>query len=281
VSETWYRIAFDDGDGVRLAVAPGDHLGAAIGVAAARLGRNRPVWPVAAAQAPPGDVPLGESVGKGVVVERIAPDTLEVSRRFHYPSGVVAALGGGPRPPLVTGFIDRSGDRASGEPLVLEAVVEGEGARERFLEVVERLPVVDNIEVQVADHFDGGNTEVWLTPRLKDPRRALRFLDDFSLDLLDNGHVDVAVYVREPRSTFRLTQHKTLLWMSVDDGLHAKVRAWLEHAGLEARDELATIAGSPHHHYRPAAASARGKLETRLGKAGMRKVDTLKPETKS
>jgi hypothetical protein len=273
VSETWYRIAFDDGDGVRLAVAPGDHLGAAIGVAAARLGRSRPVWPVAAAQAAAGEVPLGESVGKGVVVERIAPEALDVSRRFHFPSGVVAALGAGPRLALASGLAERTGQDA----LVLEAVAEGEGARERFLEVIERLPVVDNIEVQVADHYDHTQTDVWLTPRLKDPRRALRFLDDFSVDLLDSGHVDVAAYVREPRSTWRLTQHKTLVWMTVDEGLYAKVRAWLERAGLQVRDDLPTIAASPHHHYRPASSSLRARLETRLGKAGLRKVDTLPP----
>jgi len=273
VSETWYRIAFDDGDGLRLAVAPGDHLGAAIGVAAARLGRTRPVWPVAAAPAPPGEVPLGESVGKGVVVEREAPEGLEAVRRFRFPGGVVAALGGGPRVALNAGLAERTGEEA----LVLEAVAEGSDPRERFLEIIERLPVVDNIEVQLADHFDGGTTDVWLTPRLKDPRRALRFLDDFGVELLDNGHADVAAYVRSPRSTWRLTQHKSLVWMTIDEALNSKVRSWLEGAGLHARDPLPTIAETPHHHYRPAASSARARLEQRLTKAGLRKVDTVKP----
>ena len=273
MSETWYRIAFDDGDGVRLAVAPGDHLGAAIGVAAARLGRSRPVWPVAAAQAPPGDVPLGESVGKGVVVERGAPEHVEALRRFRFPSGVVAALGGGPRLPLMPGLAERTSEEA----LVLEAVAEGTDARERFLDVIERLPVVDNIEVQLADHYDGTRTDVWLTPRLKDPRRALRFLDDFSIDLLDSGHADVAAYVRSPRSTWRLTQHKTLVFMTVDDALQGKVKGWLEAEGLVAREPLVTVAAGPHHHYRPAASNPRAKLETRLKKAGLRKVDTLVP----
>ncbi len=275
MSETWYRIAFDDGDGLRLAVAPGDHLGQAIGVAAARLGRSRPVWPVAAAPAPAGEVPLGESVGKGVVVERVAPEGLDSVRRFRFPAGVVTALGGGPRHTPAAGFAEREGQEA----LVLEAVAEGSDARERFLEIVERLPVVDNIEVQLAHHFDGGGgtTDVWLTPRLKDPRRALRFLDDFALELLENGHADVAAYVRSPRSTWRLTQHKSLVWMTIDAPLHARIRGWLEGAGLRPRDPLLTIAEAPHHHYRPAASSARAKLEQRLTKAGLRKVDTVKP----
>ncbi|MBE7449095.1 MAG: hypothetical protein HS111_09415 [Kofleriaceae bacterium] len=83
---------------------------------------------------------------------------------------------------------------------------------------------------------------MWLTPRLSDPRRALRFLDDFEVDLLDSGHVDVAAYVRAPQSTWRLTQHKTLVWMTVDDALHARVRGWLDEAGLPRREALPTIA---------------------------------------
>lgn len=270
MKETWYRIAFGGAGGSRLVVAPGDHLGAAIGIAAVRLGKRDEVWPLAAAAAPAGEVPLGESVGKGVVVERDPPANVGP---FRPPSGVVAALDAGPRGALSSGFSERVADEA----LVLEAVAEGSDARERFLEVVERLPVIDNVEVQVADHFDAGDaTSVWLTPRLRDTRRALRFLDDFDVELLRNGHVDVAVYVREPRSTWRLTQHKTLVWMTVDEALNTKVRGWMEAAGLERRERLETIADRPHHHYRPATSSPRLKLELRLGKAGLKKVDTVR-----
>ncbi|HUQ07641.1 MAG TPA: hypothetical protein VM261_34340 [Kofleriaceae bacterium] len=270
MKEQWWRIAFGSSDGVRLVVAPGDHLGAAIGVAAVRLGKRGEVWPLAAAPATPGEVPLGESVGKGVVVERDTPH--ERLGTFRPPSGIVAALDDGPRPSVMSGFAERVADEA----LVIEAVAEGTDARERFLEVVERLPIVDNVEVQIADHYDDGTTtDVWLTPRLRDTRRALRFLDDFDVELLRNGHVDVAVYVREPRSTWRLTQHKSLVWMTVDETLHGKVRGWLESAGLERRDPLETIADRGHHHYRAATSSARLKLGVRLTKAGLRKVDTL------
>jgi hypothetical protein len=270
VKETWYRIAFGGAEGARLVVAPGEHLGAAIGVATTRLGRAGAVWPLAAAPATPGEVPLGESVGKGVVVERDAPERVG---DFHYPSGVIAALDAG-RARVAPGLVEPVADDA----LVLEAVVPGDDARERFLEVVERLPVVDNVEVQIADHYDvGGATDVWLTPRLRDTRRALRFLDDFDVDLLQSGHVDVAAYVRSPRSTWRLTQHKTLVWMSVDEALHAKVRGWLEGAGLARREPLVTVADGPHHHYRPASSSARARLEARIHRAGLRKVDTLHP----
>jgi hypothetical protein len=276
MKETWYRIAFGGVDGPRLVVAPGDHLGAAIGIAAVRLGKRDEVWPLAAALAPPGDVPLGESVGKGVVVERDAPTNVSP---FRLPSGIVAALDAGPRASLSSGIVERVADEA----LVLEAVVEGSDVRERFLEIVERLPVVDNVEVQIADHFDGGAdaTDVWLTPRLRDTRRAVRFLDDVDVELLRNGHVDVAVYVREPRSTWRLTQHKSLVWRTVDEELHGKVRGWLEASGLERRDALETIADWPHHHYRPATSSPRNKLAVRLGKSGLKKVDTLPKDGRS
>jgi hypothetical protein len=269
VKEQWWRIAFGGAEGARLVVAPGDHLGAAIGVAAVRLGKRGEVWPLAAAPAEPGEVPLGESVGKGVVVERDVPERLG---SFRFPSGIIAALDAAPHGSLVSGYAERVADEA----LVIEAVAAGDDARERFLEVVERLPVVDNVEVQLADHFDAGTaTDVWLTPRLRDTRRALRFLDDFDVELLRNGHVDVAVYVRQPRSTWRLTQHKTLVWMTVDEPLHGKVRGWLEGGGLARREPLETVADRPHHHYRAATSSPRLKLAMRLTRAGLRKVDSL------
>ncbi len=268
MSETWYRIAFADDGGVRLAVAPGTHLGEAIAVAAARLGRDRTVWPVAAAPATPGEVPLGESVGKGVVVERGAPGPLD---RFRFPGGVLPVLGeAGPAAAIVPGWSSR--DEAGA--LVLEAVVAGDDVHECFLDVVERLPVVDNVEVQIAPHHDGGTTtEVWLTPRLNDVRRAIRFLDDFEDELLANGHVDLAVYVRTPRSTWRLTQHKTLMLLTDDAAMRDRVRARLEAAGLGERSPLVTVADGAHLHYRPVGSSPRVKLATRLHKAGLRRVD--------
>src|SRR5688500_782425 len=160
MKEQWWRIAFGSADGARVVVAPGDHLGAAIGVAAVRLGKRGDVWPLAAAPAAPGAVPLGESVGKGVVVEREAPERVG---SFRPPSGVIAALDAPARASLVSGLTEPGGHEAH----VIEAVAEGSDARERFLEVAERLPVIDNIEVQIADHYDAGNaTDVWLTPRL-------------------------------------------------------------------------------------------------------------------
>jgi hypothetical protein len=66
-----------------------------------------------------------------------------------------------------------------GEVETCEVVVGGERVIEVFMQVVELLPAADNIEVRVTGHFDGdGRTEVWLTPRLGDVRRAIRFLDD-------------------------------------------------------------------------------------------------------
>lgn len=270
MSETWYRVALADANQVRLAVAPGAHLGDAIAVASARLGRERQVWAVAAGPAIAGEVPLGESVGKGVVVEREAPAGIE---RFHFPSGVVPALDEDAVPRSIVAGVHAREER---DALVLEAVAPGDEAIERFLSVIERLPVVDNVEVRVADHYDGGaTTDVWLTPRLKDVRRALRFLDDFDVDLLASGHVDVAVYVRSPRSTWRLTQHKTLILLTDDTAVRGRVQGWLEVGGLTARDALPTVAGAPHFHYRPAGSSARARLLARLKKAGLRLVDTV------
>ena len=271
MTAAWYRIALVDGDDVRLAVAPGAHLGEALATAVARVGRGRAVWPVAAALAAPGEVPLGDSVGKGVVVER-GPAT--GVHRFHFPRGVIAALDEHGRSAAVSAGMQARDHQGTA---VLEAMAEGPRARECFLDVVERLPTADNVEVRLADHYDGADRdEVWLTPRLRDLRKALRFLDDFDVDLLDSGHVDVSVYVREPRSTWRLTQHKTLVLLTDDAALRPKVEGWLGAHGLSRSEALTPVSAVPHLHYRPADSSDRAKLRKRLERAGLRAVATIK-----
>ena len=268
----WYRIALADADGIRLAVAPGAHLGEAVATAVARVGRGREVWPVGAALATGGEVPLGDSVGKGVVVER---GVVTGVHAFRYPSGVLAALDEHGRTQVAgPGLVEQD----HGGTAVLEVALPGAAAREAFLEVVERLPTVDNVEIRLADHLDPGvdHDEVWLTPRLRDLRKALRFLDDLDVELLDSGHVDVAVYVREPRSTWRLTQHKTLLLLTDDAALRPKVIEWLAEHELPRVDKLASAGGIAHLHYRPAGSSDRPKLRNKLKKAGLRAVATVK-----
>jgi hypothetical protein len=272
MTAAWYRVALADAEGVRLAVAPGAHLGEAIATAVARVGRGRELWPVAAALAAAGEVPLGDSVGKGVVVER---GTAAGVQGFRYPAGVIAALDEEGR---AQGAAAGIALHEHGATAVLQAVVAGARAREAFLDIVERLPAVDNVEIVLADHHDPGvdHDEVWLTPRLRDVRKALRFLDDLDVDLLDSGHVDVAVYVREPRSTWRLTQHKTLVLLTDDHALRPRVVEWLAGLALPPVERLASVATIPHLHYRPAGSSDRPRLRNRLKKAGLRPVATVR-----
>ncbi|MBK9032686.1 MAG: hypothetical protein IPL61_15675 [Myxococcales bacterium] len=267
MSERWYRVAVTDGTTVTLAAAEGAHAGAAITAAVGRIGRRGRVWPVAAAIAPDADIPLGESVGRGVVVLADPPAGLG---DFEFPPGVVPTLGGRARAAIAPGLARKLGD----DTHMIEAVVAGEEVRDVFLDVLERLPAVDNVEIDVAEHLDPvGAREVWLTPRLRDVRRAVRFLDDFQDDCLTSGHVDVAAYVRSPRSTWRLTQHKSLVWLSDDDALTTSVHGWLTARGLDPIDPVATVAAGPHLHYRGPRSSARSRLLARLKSAGLRRVD--------
>lgn len=268
MSPRWYKVALADGTDVTLASAPGEHLGAAIAAAAARVGRGgKRVWPVAAAPAPAGEVPLGESIGRGVVVIGPAPPGLG---QFEYPPGVVPALGERGRAAVAAGLRRSVRD----DTHVIEVVAAGEEAREAFFDVIERLPGVDNVEVEIAAHLDDApGREVWLTPRLRDVRRAVRFLDDFEHDLLTSGHADVAVYLRAPMSTWRLTQHKTLVWLSADTALSDRVAGWLAAKGLAPIDPLATVAAGPHFHYRGPTSNPRKRLLNRLKSAGLRRVD--------
>lgn len=265
MSARWFRIAVSDGATVTLAAAEAEHAGAAIAAVVARVGGKRRVWPVAAA-AVDGAAPLGEAVGRGVVV---LPDPPALPP-FEYPPGVVPTLGERTRAAVEVG----QRRLRDGDTHVIEVVAAGANAAEIFLDVIERLPTVDNIEVEVAEHLDPpGQRQVWLTPRLRDLRRAIRFLDDLEDELLASGHVDVAAYVRAPRSTWRLTQHKTLLWLSDDEALTERVAGWLARHDLPALEPLATVATGPHLHYRGPRSSPRGRLLDRLKKAGLRRIE--------
>jgi hypothetical protein len=272
VSEQWYRIALADRAGTRLVIAPGQHLGEAIALARRRAGRGDPgqVWPFAVEAAAPADVPLGESVGRGVVVER--GPVPAATPLFHWPSGILPTLAGARLlgPPQVGYQASRQDDLH-----VVEAVTGGDRLLETFLGVVERLPAADNLEVRVTDHHDAaGTTEVWLSPRLGDVRKAIRFLDDHDVELLDNGHVEVAVYLRRQQATLRLTEHKTIVWLGEDPALAATFAAWLRDADVPPRDALARVASVDHHHWRPVASRDRKKLVQHLRRMRLRRVDS-------
>lgn len=268
MSRAWFRIALADGADLHLVVAPGEHLGDAIAAAESRL---RGARPVAAEQAGADEVPLGESVGKGVVVERDAPAALPV---FAWPRGILPTLAGARQLGAVhEGWVRRT----QGATTALEVLLGVDRLRETYLELVERLPGADNIEVRVTGHHDGGGTtEVWLTPRIGDVRKVIRFLDDHDVELLDNGHVEVSVYVRARKSTLRLTEHKTILWITEDAELADDVSRWLGEHDITPRDELARIGDVDHYHWRPRASRDRRKLLEHLHKARLRRVDSWK-----
>ena len=269
MSESWYRIALADGSGIRMVVAPGEHLGEAIELARVRAGRGD-AWPVAVEPAAPGDVPLGESVGKGVVVERgDAPANLPA---FRWPTGILPSLEGARalgRP------IEGHHASVSGPVHAIEAVVSGDRIVEIFMQLVELLPAADNIEIKVTGHHDGaGTTEVWLTPRLGEVNKAIRFLDDHDVELLGNGHVELAVYLRKQRSTLRMTEHKTIVWLTEEPELVDTFARWLVARDLPAVDPLPLVSSVDHYHWRPVSTKSRKKLLQHLTRLRLRRVDS-------
>jgi hypothetical protein len=267
LSRSWYRIALAHAGGApTLVVAPGEHLGAAIATAASRFDD---AWPIAVAPATPDEVPLGESVGKGVVVDK--GTALELPAAVaHWPTGVVPSLTA-PAHKLAAiqpGWVRHPDDQL----VVVEAQVDGEALADVFLGVVEKLPVADNLEVRVMDHHDGGGaTEVWLTPRI-DVKKAIRFLDDHDAELIENGHVELSLYLRKEKSTLRLTEHKTVVWLSEDPETAARFTGWLAAYDLPAVASIATIGDVAHFHYRPPRARTRDRMVARLHSMKLRKV---------
>jgi len=269
VTRHWYRIALRAPSGeTRLVAASGEHLGHAI-AEAERAGRG--AWVAAVEPATGSDIPLGESVGKGQIVELGA--LAEPVAEFRWPAGIVptlagsAALAGARR-----GWIERASDHL----FVIEAQTEADRLVDLFLGLIERLPSADNLEVRVLEHFeDAGATDVWLTSRV-DARRILRFLDDHDEELVGNGHLELSVYVRRHKATLRLTEHKTVVWLAEQRALADDVQRWLGELAVPHVDALVTVRDAPHFHFRPAKSRDRKKLGDELYRQRMRKVDVIR-----
>jgi hypothetical protein len=267
MNRAWYRVALAHDDGPpTLVVAPGEHLGAAIATAASRFKSS---WPVAVAPAAPDEVPLGESVGKGVVVDK--GTAVELPGNLPpWPTGIIPSLS---VPAHRLAQVQPGWIRHPDESLlVMEAQVTGAAVTDTFLGLVEKLPVADNLEVKVLDHHDGGGkTEVWLSPRL-DVKKAIRFLDDHDAELIENGHVEISIYLRQEKSTLRLTEHKTIVWLSDDTTTAERAASSFADLGIPAAAELVFLEDAPHFHYRPTRSSARPRLIARLSSLKLRRV---------
>ncbi len=123
----------------------------------------------------------------------------------------------------------------------------------------------------------GRRPDVWLTSRVN-AKKILQFLDDFDVELIGNGHVELSVYVRAHRATLRLTEHKTVVWLAEERALEAEVTGWLRELGvprISAPPSLVTAGSAPHFHYRPAKSRDRKKLGQELYRQRLRRVDVV------
>jgi hypothetical protein len=261
VTRTWYRIALANPS--RLVAASGEHMGEAIAAAEREVPGS---FAIAVEQAIGNEIPLGESVGKGHVVMLGDGPELPV---FHWPVGVLPALAGSTA--AHRGWTTRTDDL-----LVMEAQTDREHLTDLFLGVLERLPSADNLEVRLLDHFEDLDlTDVWLTSRVN-AKKILRFLDEHDVELIDNGHVELSIYVRAHKATWRLTEHKTVVWLAENRALEADVERWFHELGVPRVDELVTVRDMPHSHYRAAKSHDRKRLSEELYRQRLRKVDVVK-----
>jgi len=275
VTRTWYRVALArDGHAPVVVAASGEHMGVAIEVAQASLAGS---WPVAIDLASGDDaMPLGVSVGKsGVVQLGAAPAETPV---FRWPAGALPKLGAaGALVSARRGYTKRPDP----ELLVLEAQTDAANLVDLFLGLIERLPAADNLEIRVLEHYDpAGPTDVWLTSRV-DAKKILRFLDEHDRDLIENGHVEISVYLRADKATLRLTEHKTVVWLAEDNALAADVARWLGELAIPRVETLVTVANAPHFHVRPGKSRDRRKLADELFRERLRRVARIQPTTKT
>ncbi len=286
MTQTWYRIALARPDARPALVAvAGEHLGVAIASAEHQVRGSYAI----AGEVTTDHVPLGESVRDRVVELGEAPPELAATG-FHWPVGVLPQLG---HP--ITG---RRGYVVHPDParLVIEAQTDAAHLTDLFLGLIERLPV-DNLEVRLLDHFGdpvppgspafagappsrpgqpAHTTDVWLTSRV-DGKKIIRFVDDHDADLIENGHLELSVYVRKHHATLRLTEHKSVVWIAEAGALQTEVTGWLRELEVQPVERLVLLATAPHYHYRPAKSRDRVKLADHLYRQRLRRVDRIEP----
>jgi hypothetical protein len=269
-TRTWYRVALarvgTSPQQAKLVAAAGTHIGEAILDASRHLPDS---WAVGVDTALDADIPLGESVGKGHVVQL---GEAEVATTYRWPTGVVPRLG---QDAALTAA--RTGFCIVTRPdlFVIEAQCTSDMLVDVFLGIVERMPSADNLEVRVLDHFEAADsTDVWLTSRVN-ARKVIALLDDHD-ELIENGHLELSVYARAQHATLRLTEHKTVVWLAADRTLEADVVRWFGELGVRPVESLVTVRAAAHFHYRTVSSRNRTKLAEELYRQRFRKVDVLK-----
>jgi hypothetical protein len=266
-TRTWHRVALALPTGAsQLVLASGEHVGQALAEAAHAYPGSRAI---AVDPATADEIPLGESVGKGHIVQ--LGDAPALAASFDWPLGVLPAITGNSAARAEPGWIEHAGESLH----VIEAQVDREHIVDLFLGMLERVPAADNLEVRLLDHFDhAAQTDVWLTSRTN-AKKILRFLDDHDDEFIHNGHVELSIYLRAQKATLRLTEHKTVVWLAEDRAMQRDVERWLRELGVPKLDELVTIEAGPHVHYRLAKIGNRKKLGDELYRQRLRRVDTL------
>jgi hypothetical protein len=265
-TRSWHRVALAvPNSAPQLVLASGEHPGQAIGEAEHAIAGS---LAIAIEPATTGEIPLGESVGKGHVVKL---DDAPALATFRWPRGVLPAITGqAALTAAEAGWIEHANEGL----YVVEAQVDAEHLVDTFLGLLERVPAADNLEVRVLDHYEHGTTDVWLTSRTN-AKKIIRFLDDHDAELIDNGHVELSIYLRAQKATLRLTEHKTVVWLADDRAMQADVERWLRELSVPKQRALVTIESVPHVHYRVAKSLSRKKLADELFRQRLRRVDTL------
>ncbi len=264
--ERWYDCVIAEPGKLttRLVSTRGSHMGEAIARAEQKTGHVMAVGFGAA--------PIGESVGKALVDRGAGPTLPADAATLRWPRGFIPAWQPDTalRVPQL-GYVLRS----SGPTVVVEVTCASDSVHDLWLSLIEQMPGVDNVEIRLLPQFENSAyTDVWLTPRING-KKAIRFLDDHQADLSNNGLVEIAAYLRGSNSTMRLTEHKTIVWVSQTESTLADMQRWLTVAKVPKLGDLSDISVAPHWHYRVDKSSTRERMEKRLLAMRLKRVDRI------
>ncbi len=134
-TRTWHRVALALPTGAsQLVLASGEHVGQALAEAQHAYANSRAI---AVDPATTDEIPLGESVGKGHIVQLGDAPSLGT---FDWPLGILPAITGNSAARVEPGWVEHADEALH----VIEAQVDREHVVDLFLGLLERVPAAYN-----------------------------------------------------------------------------------------------------------------------------------------
>jgi hypothetical protein len=149
----------------------------------------------------------------------------------------------------------------------LELVVDNYRLIETFLTAIDFLPSVDKLLINVLEHWNNQETELWECKNLIDRKLIKEFLTNNTEETLKNGFVDIVVHTKKGKTKLILNEHKKIQLHTKEQSVFDDFIEQMENLGFKQTKDYYNIEfGYYHWHYRTEKSVDREEFEELLTK---------------